>query len=124
MIGSKGMLYSPDDYGVEIMLLPEKEFKDFDIEKDGPPQTISRSPGHHQEWSDAIRGGPPAMANFDYAAELTETMLLGNLALRAGHRVEWDAARMRPTNCEDAIALVHREYRKEFALDAPKALLA
>lgn len=124
MIGTKGILFSPDDYGIEIKLLPEKDFKDFDLEKDGPAPSLPRSPGHHKEWIDAIKGGPPAMANFDYAAELTETMLLGNLAVRSGERIDWNAKRMRVTNDKLAQALVHREYRKEFAMDAPKELLA
>ena len=122
LTGSKGMLFSPDDYGVEIKLLPEKTFKDFDLEKDGPPPSIPRSPGHHREWIDAIKGGPPAMANFDYAADLTETMLLGNLAIRLGHRVEWDADAATASNCDHIADLVHREYRKDFAIDAPKSL--
>jgi hypothetical protein len=54
------------------------------------------SPGHFAEWVAAIKGGKPAMSNFPgYAGPLTETVLLGNLAVWAdGPRVEWDAKRM------------------------------
>jgi hypothetical protein len=34
------------------------------------------------------------LGNFDYAAPLTEAVLLRNVALRAGKRVEWDGVRM------------------------------
>ena len=81
MIGSKGTLYSTGDYGDSFRLLPEEQFKGFQ----DPPRTLPRSPGHQREWLDAIRGGRPAMSNFvDYAAQLAETVLLGNVAIRVG----------------------------------------
>ena len=33
---------------------------------------------------------------------LTETILLGNLAFRVGHKIEWDAKKMDATNTNDA----------------------
>ncbi len=57
-----------------------------------------KSPGHFDEWTRAIQGGEPAVSNFpDYAGPLTETVLLGNLAVWVaaeegqGEKVEWDA---------------------------------
>ena len=38
------------------------------------------------------------MSNFDYAGRLTETVLLGNLAMRAGQKIEWDAKNLKVTN--------------------------
>ena len=81
-----------------------------------PARTLPRSPGHYVEWIEAIKGGPAAMSSFDYAAELTETVLLGNTALRCGQRIEWDAAQMKVLNVPEANRLVRREYRKGWEL--------
>jgi len=113
MIGSKGTLYSPHDYGGAYRLLPEKNFTDFK-----PPQpTLPRSPGHHQEWINACKGGAPAMSNFvDYASKLTETVLLGNVAIRVGKRVVWDADKLRAVDLAQADQYIRREYRKGWTL--------
>ena len=76
------------------------------------------SPGHFEEWVGAIRGGQPAMSNFpDYAGPLTETVLLGNLAVWAGKRVEWDAVQMKSTNVAGLELLIKPEYRTGYTLD-------
>ena len=51
-------------------------------------------------------------SNFDYAAPLTEMVLLGALAQRSGKTIEWDAENMKVTNFEPANQFVKREYRK------------
>jgi hypothetical protein len=56
------------------------------------------------------------MANFEYAAPFTESILLGNLALRSGETLEWDAANLRVTNSERAQSFVSKEYRRGFEL--------
>lgn len=112
LIGSEGSLYSPNDYGAEFVLLPEDKYADYER----PEQTLPRSKGHFTEYADAIKGGPAAMSNFNYAARLTETILLGNVALRAGEKVEWDAKNMKVTNIEAANDLLGREYRKGWTL--------
>ena len=114
MIGSKGSLYSTGDYGDQFRLLPEAQFKEF---KD-PKPTLPRTTSHHREWIDAIRGGRPAMSNFvDYAALLTETVLLGNVAIRcAGQRVVWNAEKMLAVDLPAANRFIRREYRKGWEL--------
>lgn len=81
-----------------------------------PEPSIPRSPGHHEEFIEACRGGAPAGSNFDYAGPLTETVLLGNLAIRAGKKLEWDGKNMKVTNDEAANKWVKREYREGWAL--------
>src|SRR5439155_23875920 len=76
LIGDKGHLYSPDDYGAQFFLLPKADFEGYQ----GPPETIPRSPGHYKEWVEACKGGPAAYSNFDIAAYLTEIILLGCVA--------------------------------------------
>ena len=82
LVGEKGSFFSENDYGAEHVLLPRDKFKE--VKK--PKPTLPRSPGHFNEWVDAIKAGDPnkAMSNFDYAGRLTETVLLGVVALKAG----------------------------------------
>lgn len=114
LVGTRGSLYSSSDYGANLRLLPEKNFRDF---KD-PNPTLPRSPGHHREWLEAIRGGRPAMSNFvDYSALLTEVVLLGNVAIRVGgKRVVWNAEKMQAVDLPAADAFIRREYRKGWEL--------
>src|SRR5207249_2185580 len=90
MIGEKGKLYSPGDNGGNYKLLGEVA---------EPAVEYPSSPGHFAEFARAIKGGPPAMSNFpDYAGPLTETVLLGNLAVWAGKKIDWDAKNLKATN--------------------------
>lgn len=113
MIGEKGILFAPGDSGDSWRLLPADKFKDY-----RPPEpTLPRSPGHHREWIEACKGGPAAMSNFvDYASYLTEIVLLGNLAIRLGKRIEYDAKRMKAKGCPEADPLIRREYREGWTL--------
>jgi hypothetical protein len=71
---------------------------------------------HVQEFLHACRGGPPTVSNFDYAGRLTETMLLGNVALRAGKTIQWDAANLKVTNVPEANRFVKRTYRSGYSV--------
>lgn len=117
IIGDKGKLYSPDDYGARFYLAMkgEEEFKSgdkHDAAKD-VPQSIPRSPGHMQEWFRMMKDGTPAYSNFDIAAYLTEIILLGCVALRVGegYRMEWDGPNMKSTNLPQAAQFVSRKNR-------------
>jgi predicted dehydrogenase len=113
LIGSKGTLYSSADNGQNHVLLPVASFKDYQP----PKPTLPRSPGHHAEWIRACKGGAPAMSNFvDYAGPLTEMVLLGNVAMRVGKRIVWDADKLRCVDCAAADQYLRREYRKGWSL--------
>jgi len=107
-IGDKGKIY-------QGRLLPESRMKEFTP----PPPTLPRVPGgnHYQDWIIACKGGRPACSNFDFAGPLTETVLLGNLALRLGRKIEWDARRLRVPHCPQADQHIRRLYRKGWELD-------
>ena len=78
-----------------------------------------KSPGHFEEWVGAIRGGEPAMSNFpDYAVPLAELVLLGNLAVWCGERIEWDAQKMQVKNVAGLEPLIKPTYRSGYTLDA------
>jgi hypothetical protein len=88
IIGEKGKLFSPDDYGSTFFLQLEGEEKFTRGDKHeavvGVDQSIPRSPGHYKEWIDMIQTGAPAYSNFEIAGYLTEIILLGCIALRVG----------------------------------------
>ena len=109
IVGEKGRLVSDRRAGYK--LLPEKNWKDAPT----PPKTLPDSPGHHEEWITACRGGPATTDGFDYAGPLTEMVLLGNVAIRAQKKIEWDAERMQVTNAPEAQRFIRREYRKGWA---------
>ena len=70
----------------------------------------------HQDWVTAVKAGRPAPCHFGYAGPFTEAYQLGNIALRVGHRVEWDPLAFRITNCREANQYLAREYRRGWEL--------
>jgi len=112
VVGTEGALFSPDDYGRRYTLLPVEKFKDFTK----PEQSLPRTKRHFQEFTEACAGGPAAMSNFNYASRLTETILLGNVAMRAGTAIEWDGESGKITNLPEANQYLSREYRDGWSL--------
>ncbi len=113
LVGTRGTLSSVEWTGGDWALLPEDRFRDFKT----PHASVPRAPeqSHHQEWLGACRGGPPAFCRFDgFAARLTETMLVANLALRTGKNLRWDAETMAATGCPEAAPFITRDYRTEW----------
>jgi predicted dehydrogenase len=111
-IGSKGQMFH-GSHGDMPQLLPHA----LHDEAAKVPKTMARSPGHYEEWVAACKGGPRAISNFDYAGPLTETVLLGVLALRApGKRLEWDGENQKVINVPELNQYVHKEYRKGWTL--------
>jgi hypothetical protein len=103
-------------YGYSPRLLPESKMKEF---VNRPPESIPRcASDHFGEWITACKGGRPAFSNFDHAGPLTEFVLLGNLALRAGRGKEvlWDGANMKCTNRPELNQYVRGVYRKGWEL--------
>ncbi len=83
-----------------------------------PEPTIARSRGHHRDWIDAIKGGPPASSEFGYGAKLTEITLLGLLALRMGQTVHWDGPAMTATGLDQADEIIRGQYRDGWNLNS------
>jgi len=108
LIGSKGKLLY-DTYGLNPRLLPKSLHDSFGK----PPQKLPRIPGEHHElnWVDAAKGKAKASSPFEYASRLTENMLLGVVALRAGKKISYDGANMRVTNIASANDFLKRDYR-------------
>ena len=126
IVGSDGIIFSPDDYGAQYDLIRNgavvRDFKK-------PEQTLPRIPwegstDERQKWEfvKSITGEyePGTMSNFEYGGHLTQTMLVGILALRGevGKRIEWDAEKMASPNMPNMNQFVQREYRDGWKMDS------
>jgi len=80
-----------------------------------PPRQWGREEVH-KDWVDAVKAGRQAPCHFGYAGPFTEAYQLGNIALRMGHRIEWDPLAFRITNCREANRFLTREYRRGWDL--------
>jgi hypothetical protein len=129
MIGDKGKIFSPDDYGEQFFLKLNDDKKFVHFTKHPAvaqiPQTIPRNPAtgdsdhkQHIEWIEAIKANDPmkCYSRFEIAAQLTEIMLLGCVALRAGKTIEWDGPNMTAKNCPEAAPFIKRGNRAGWAL--------
>jgi hypothetical protein len=108
-IGKDGLLQA--DYQTRT-LYPHDKFKDYKP----PAPSIPASIGHHKEFFEACKNGGPTTCNFDYAGALTEAVLLGTVAYRAGKRIEWNAETLQAVNCPEADRFLSRPYREGWTL--------
>jgi len=114
IVGSKGTVVA-DTYYAGARFIPEAKMRE--LAPNLPAKTIPRvKGGHFAEWVAACKGGTPAGSNFDYSAQLTEAVLLSNVAIRARRRIEWDAAAMKVTNLPEANQFVTKSYRPGFGV--------
>ncbi len=108
-VGEKGTLLA--DYTRHV-ILREASFADY-----AAPQSIgSDFTKHHREWIQAIKTGKPSSSDFAYSGPLTEAALLGNVAFRAGCKIEWDAKNLRAKNCPAAAEFIQHHYRPGWQL--------
>ncbi len=115
-VGEKGLLLSRT-YGESPRIVPESKMKEYKR----PPKTLERvergGDGHEQNWIRACKGGKPAGSNFDYSGPMTESVVMGNLAIRYPHRkLEWDGEKMEVTNFPEANQFVNPPYRQGWSL--------
>ncbi|HEX4072083.1 MAG TPA: Gfo/Idh/MocA family oxidoreductase [Planctomycetaceae bacterium] len=111
-VGDKGRLYSPSEYGLRHILLPQEKFLDYKEPDPYLPRNPRSQNAPYIEWIAGCKGGPMSLSNFDYASRLTEAMLVGVLAVRLGKKIEWDSDKMQATNAPEAAPIIKREYRR------------
>ena len=117
IVGTKDTLYVPYYWGPGKFVSGAKM-----IDFASVPQTLPRFPGadddmdaaHHLEWVAACKGEGKTFSDFDYAGPMTEAVLLGNVALRTGKPIAWDADNLRVTNAPEAAQFIRRDYRNGF----------
>ena len=115
LVGEKGLLFSPDDYGASFRITPGELAQGVNLTK---PEKLASNNGGDQgqktEWVEAIKANKPGLAfsNFDYASMLTAAFLLGNVAIRTGKPFDFDGETISAKNNPAANALIKTEYRK------------
>jgi len=120
VMGTGGVLYVGDKGKIlDDKILPKSLRESYKI----PAPSIPSSPGHEQEWILACKGGPQAGSDFEWAGPLTETVLLGNVALRrelkeklSGQSLNWNAEKFSFSNLPEADKFLHYEYRQGWSL--------
>jgi len=131
-IGTKGKMLM-DCYGDNPRLLPTRLMNETKL----PPETIKRVPeGHYVQWVNACIAGygkGETSSPFEFAGPFTESILIGNLAIRSWllknpnlkgwgdkwlgrKKLLWDAKNMKITNFDEANQFVKREYREGWKL--------
>lgn len=115
-VGTKGKL-TCGCYGAKPRLLSRELREAAKSVARSIPRIPGNTLGHEADWLRACKGGAPASSNFEVAGPLSETVLVGNLAIRfPGRRLAWDGERMQVTNDPEANRFVHRPYREGFTL--------
>jgi len=115
-VGEKGILMH-ETYGSNPQIYPQALMQEYA----DTPQKYERIQGgrdqHEMNWIRAIQGEEKICCPFDYAAPLTETMLLGVVALHApGETLRYDAENMSFTNNRDVNRYLQRDYRDGWTL--------
>jgi predicted dehydrogenase len=126
IVGTKGKMMC-ETYGANPTLLPTSKTKETNVAK-----TLARVPeGHYVQWVNACiagKGKKELSSPFEYAGPLTETILMGNLAIRSWNikdakgkftgrkKLLWDAKNMKIMNYDEANEFVKREYRDGWKL--------
>ncbi len=104
LIGEKGVMLCR--HGGNPTLWPESEFAGVEVK-------LATGDDHYLQWTNACKGNGKATSHFDYSGPLTETVLLGTIAIRfPEEKLEWDTEQLRVTNNDAANQFVHKKYRK------------
>lgn len=110
-VGTKGSILG-GGWSRSPRLIPETKMRAYKR----PAKSLARCAGHHRNWLDACKGKGTASTHFDYAGPLTEFCLMGNVALRAGKKLQFDWKTMKVTNAPEANAFVQPGYREGWTI--------
>ncbi|HDL18284.1 MAG TPA: Gfo/Idh/MocA family oxidoreductase [Bacteroidetes bacterium] len=107
LVGEKGKIISGGDM---IRLIPETAMQAYKR----PPKTLSRiTVTHEQNWIKCCKDRKTSSSHFGYAGPLTETVLLGNVALRFPYeKLEFDAEKIEIKNNPAATEYLQTHYRE------------
>lgn len=116
LVGSKGIAYSPNDYGANVFFSTGPK-TNGGTKPETMPVNGKGDQGQKNEWVEAIKAGKPevALSNFDYAGLLTAAFLLGNVAIRTGKPFDFDGEKCQ-ASIKEAAPLIRRTYRKGWDL--------
>ncbi|QXD25877.1 Gfo/Idh/MocA family oxidoreductase [Opitutia bacterium ISCC 51] len=117
ILGSKGVIQHGSHGAGGLQLYPESLRKSYQRPEPTIPRVKGGQQGHLEDWLRACKDGNPASSNFEYGAALTETVLLGVLAIRAkDQKLYWDSEKYEFTNNDEANALLHPPYREGWTI--------
>jgi predicted dehydrogenase len=111
-VGDKGAMMHADHGGMPTLIPEDKNFK-------GPDPWLPRTKTIFEDWIDAIKNGKKSSNDFSYASQLTEIMLLTNIAVlnkQYNKTLEYDRNAMKITNIPEANNFFHYEYREGWSL--------
>ncbi len=115
LVGDKGILYSPNDYGAAFRITPAALTEGMNVTKpESLPINGGGDQGQKNEWVAAIKANDPkkALSNFDYASYLAAAFLLGNVAIRTGKGFQFDGETLECKGAPEAAKYIKTEYRK------------
>ncbi len=110
-VGDEGKILAEFN-GRSPRLIPKSRMARFQP----PPPTLPRPIEELSQWVRACRGTSPSDARFESVYPMSETILIGTIALRVDKKLRWDAARARFVDAPEADALMLREYREGWKL--------
>lgn len=117
LIGDKGYI-TAGEYGGNPRLLPDAAMDGYSFPDPVIPRIEFEKDRHYQDWIRGIKGGPAPCSNFEYSGPFTEVVVLGNLALLTGQKMEWDGESMQVTNVPEANRFVRKAYRDGWEMEA------
>ena len=113
MIGEKGGISHDGMRPNSPRLYPKARWEDYRKNaNERVPKTLKRVPGIHNDWVNGIRNSEMTVSDFSYSGPLTESIILGTLAIRTGKGLGWNAKDMKITGNKEAAALINVEARK------------
>jgi predicted dehydrogenase len=111
-VGDRGKILCSFN-GAYPALIPQSKMDSFQQ----PPKSLPRSPGNEREWIDACKGGTTKPGgNFEFEGMVTESLLLGNIAVRSGGKITWDRTNMKVNNSDFAQNQIRPERRAGWEL--------
>jgi predicted dehydrogenase len=108
--GEKGTLLC--DYESRLITINGETMDDIS----NIPITIQRSPGHQQNFVNAVKSRTQPESNLEYARRMTLPMHLGLISYRLGRKLTWKSEKEKFADDKEANGLLHREYRKKWDL--------
>ena len=117
LVGKDGLIMHGSHGAGGLRVFPDSKFKAYQRPTPSIPRVQGGQQGHVTDWIRACKDGRPASSTFDYGSALTETVLLGVLAIRAkNQKLYWDSDTYSFSNNAEANALLHPPYRDGWAL--------
>jgi hypothetical protein len=118
MVGEKGGICHHGMRPDSPRLYPQEKWDAYKANPDlRVAKTLPRTRGIYRDWIDGIKNGKETCSNFDYAVPLTETILLGTLAIRTGQTLTWNASDMTISDNQAATKLINPEARKGWRIE-------